>query len=154
MNNKESRSGPRLLEAYERNDFSKPRDLHFPIRKRWLNLFTWQIWLFLSACLLQSFSPPCDWRVLFSPQPWTSPQAPLSMGFSRQEYCSGLSFPSPGDLPDPGIEAPSPESPYCRWIIYPLSHLKVWKSLSCVWLFATPGTIQSTEFSRPEYWSR
>ncbi|ELR48430.1 hypothetical protein M91_18432, partial [Bos mutus] len=28
----------------------------------------------------------------------------LSMGFSRQEYCSGLPFPSPGDLPDPGIE--------------------------------------------------
>ena len=31
-------------------------------------------------------------------------QAPLSMGFSRQEYCSGLSCPSPGDLPDPGVE--------------------------------------------------
>ena len=31
-------------------------------------------------------------------------QAPLSMGFSRQEYWSGLPFPSPGDLPDPGIE--------------------------------------------------
>ena len=37
-----------------------------------------------------------------------SPQAPLSMGFSRQEYWSGLSFPSPGDLPNPGME---PESP-------------------------------------------
>ena len=35
-------------------------------------------------------------------------QAPLSMGFSRQEYWSGLPFPSPGDLPDPGIEAGSP----------------------------------------------
>ena len=31
-------------------------------------------------------------------------QAPLSMGFSRQEHWSGLPFPSPGDLPDPGIE--------------------------------------------------
>ena len=31
-------------------------------------------------------------------------QAPLSMGFSRQEYWSGLPFPSPGGLPDPGIE--------------------------------------------------
>ena len=31
-------------------------------------------------------------------------QAPLSMGFSRQEYWSGLPFPSPGELPDPGIE--------------------------------------------------
>ena len=37
--------------------------------------------------------------------PWTvAHQAPLSMGFSRQEYCSGLLFPSPGDLPDPRIE--------------------------------------------------
>ena len=35
-------------------------------------------------------------------------QAPPSMGFSRQEYWSGLPFPSPGDLPDPGIEPRSP----------------------------------------------
>ena len=35
-------------------------------------------------------------------------QAPLSMGFSRPEYWSGLPFPSPGDLPDPGIEPGSP----------------------------------------------
>ena len=41
--------------------------------------------------------------------PWTvAHQAPLSMGFSRQEYWSGLPFPSPGDLPDPGIEPRSP----------------------------------------------
>ena len=37
--------------------------------------------------------------------PWTvAHQAPPSMGFSRQEYWSGLPFPSPGDLPNPGIE--------------------------------------------------
>ena len=37
--------------------------------------------------------------------PWTvAYQAPLSMGFSRQQYWSGLPFPSPGDLPNPGIE--------------------------------------------------
>ena len=37
--------------------------------------------------------------------PWTvAHQAPPSSGFSRQEYWSGLSFPSPGDLPDPGID--------------------------------------------------
>ena len=35
-------------------------------------------------------------------------QAPLSIGFSRQEYWSGLSFPPPGDLPDPGVEPRSP----------------------------------------------
>ena len=37
-------------------------------------------------------------------------QAPLSMGFSRQEYCSRLLFPPPGDFPSPGIEPTSPES--------------------------------------------
>ena len=43
--------------------------------------------------------------------PWTvAHQAPLSMGFSRQEYWSGLPFPSPGDLPDPGIEPGSSAS--------------------------------------------
>ena len=43
--------------------------------------------------------------------PWTiDRQAPLSMGFPRQEYWSGLSFPSPGDLPNPGIKPESPES--------------------------------------------
>ena len=35
-------------------------------------------------------------------------QAPLSMGFLRQEEWNGLSFPSPGDLPDPGIKPGSP----------------------------------------------
>jgi len=40
---------------------------------------------------------------------WTEAyQAPPSMGFSRQEYWSGLPFPSPGDLPDQGIEPRSP----------------------------------------------
>ena len=41
--------------------------------------------------------------------PWTAAhQVPLSMGFSRQEYWSGLPFPSPGDLPHPGIKPGSP----------------------------------------------
>ena len=43
---------------------------------------------------------------------WTvAHQAPLSMGFSRQEYWSGLPFPLPGDLPDPGIQPVFPVSP-------------------------------------------
>ena len=41
--------------------------------------------------------------------PWTAAhQAPLSMRFSRQGYWSGLPFPSPGDIPNPGIEPGSP----------------------------------------------
>ena len=48
-------------------------------------------------------------RVQLFATPWTvACQAPLSMGFSRQEYWSGLSFPSPVDLADPGIEPMSP----------------------------------------------
>ena len=44
--------------------------------------------------------------------PWTvAPQAPLSMKFFRQEYWSGLPFPSPGDLPDPGTEPMAAASP-------------------------------------------
>ena len=48
-------------------------------------------------------------RVQLFATPWTvAYQAPPSMEFSRQEYWRGLSFPSPGDLPDSGIEPVSP----------------------------------------------
>ena len=48
-------------------------------------------------------------RVRLCATPWTvACQAPLFMGFSRQEYWSGLPFPSPGDLPNPGIKPGSP----------------------------------------------
>ena len=84
--------------------------------------------------------------------PWTvAHQAPLSKGFSKQEYWSGLPFPSPGDLPNPGIEPGSP--------VLQLDFFTIWATreaikglylfilvlssvqlLSCVWLFATPWT--------------
>ena len=48
-------------------------------------------------------------RVRLFAAPWTvAYKAPPSVGFSRQECWSGLPFPSPGDLPDPGIEPGSP----------------------------------------------
>ena len=48
-------------------------------------------------------------RVRLFAIPWTvAYQAPQSMGFSRQESWSGLPFPSPGNLPDPGVEPRSP----------------------------------------------
>ena len=51
---------------------------------------------------------------------WTvAHQAPLSMGFSRQEYWSGLPFPSPGIFPTQGY---NPGLPHCRQTLYPLSH--------------------------------
>ena len=54
-------------------------------------------------------------RVRLFVTPWTvAYQAPPPMGFSRQEYWSGLPFPSPGDLPNPGIE---PGLPHCRQML-------------------------------------
>ena len=60
--------------------------------------------LLLLLLLLSHFS-----RVQFFVTLWTvNHQTPLSMGFSRQEYWSGLPFSSPGDLPNPGIKPGSP----------------------------------------------
>ena len=59
------------------------------------------------ACTLRLFSHVCLLVTL-----WTvAHQAPLSMGFSRQEYWNGLPCPPPGDLLDPGIKSMSPKSP-------------------------------------------
>ena len=58
----------------------------------------------------------CFSHVQLFATPWTvSSQAPLFMEFSRQEYWSGWPFPSPGDLPDPWIEAMSSEAP-ALWV--------------------------------------
>ena len=55
---------------------------------------------------------------------WTvAYQAPLSIGLSGQEYWTGLPFPPPGDLPDPGIETASPVAPALAGDFLPLSHL-------------------------------
>ena len=55
--------------------------------------------------------------------PWTvAHQAPLSMGFSRQEYYSRLSCPPPGDLANPGIEPASPVTPALQADSLLLSH--------------------------------
>ena len=59
-------------------------------------------------------------RVRLFETPWTAAhQAPLSMRFSRQGYWSGLPFPSPGDLPNPGIK---PRSPALQADSLPLSY--------------------------------
>ena len=64
--------------------WTQPSDFHFHVKVK-------------SLSRVQLFATP--WTVAY--------QAPLSMGFSRQEYWSGLPFPSPGDLPDPGIIKPT-----------------------------------------------
>ena len=64
-----------------------------------LSSISWTRWKWSEVA--QSCLTLCDsWTVAH--------QTPPSMGFSRQEYWSGLPFPSPGDLPDPGIEPRSP----------------------------------------------
>ena len=67
--------------------------------------------------------------------PFVAHQAPLSMGFPRQEYWNGLLFPPPGDIPDPGIEPTSPVSPSLQADSLPtelhwkLHHSTVWPKL-------------------------
>ena len=62
------------------------------------------VYIICVLCVLSCFS-----HVRLFATPWTVVhQAPLSMGFSRQEHWSGLPCPPPGDLPDPGTEPASP----------------------------------------------
>ena len=98
---------------------------------------------------------------------WTAAcQAPLSIEFSRQEYWSGLPFPPPGDLSDPGIEHVSPVAPALQTFfttepvgkpLVPLLLLLL-SHFSHVRLCATPETAAhqappSLGFSRQEHWS-
>ena len=70
----------------------------------------WGIWLpdlilYVLYSYTQTWMLSCSVMSDSFVTPWTAAcQVPLSMGFSRQGFWSGLSFPSPGDLPDPGIE--------------------------------------------------
>ena len=69
--------------------------------------------------------------------PWTlAYQASQSVGFSRQQYWSGLPFPSPGDLPDPGSNS---GLPHCGQTLYPLSHQGSPKMSRKICLIPFPG---------------
>ena len=67
-----------------------------------------------ARCCVQLFATP--WTIAVH-------QAPLSTGFSRQEYWSGLPFSSLGGLPDPGTEPTSPASLALQVVSLPLSYL-------------------------------
>ena len=78
-----------------------------PRKKRDYNLYPMYLFIYLFIKSSVSCSVVSD-----SATPWTvAHQAPLSMGFSRQEYWSGLLFPSPGDLSNPRVEPGSLASP-------------------------------------------
>ena len=69
-------------------------------------------------------------RVWLIETPWTvAYQVPLSMGFYRQEYWSGLPCSPPGDLPNPGIEPASPESPALSGRFF--YHWATWEAQVC-----------------------
>ena len=102
-------------------------------------------------------------RVRFFATPWTvAHQAPLSMRFSRQEYWSGLPFPPPEDLPDPGTKPESPaltgkffttEPPGKPLLTGTPSNLKhspfsFLTSVLCHMLTEQPGGLQSTGSQR------
>ena len=80
--------------------------------------------------------------------PWTiAYQASPSMGFSRQEYWSGLPFPSPGDIPDPGIK---PRAPKLQADAYPLSHQgspKTWYIYTIIQPLNTYSAIKKNEIA-------
>ena len=91
-----------------------------------------------------------------SATPWTvTHQAPLSMGFPRQEYWNGLPLPSPGYHPEPGIK---PRSPALRADSLLSAAAAAAKSLQSCPTLATPWTVThqaplSMGFFRQEYWS-
>ena len=90
-----------------------PVQLYSKDWKRWCECFNFFFFVMISLKVkllsrVQLFA--VSWTVAY--------QASPSMEFSRQGYWSGLPFPSPGDLPDPGIE---PCLPHCRQMLYHLS---------------------------------
>ena len=88
-------------------DFS---DCNVSLNNMYLTFLHVTLWLnssFPFVCMPSPFSHVCFFATLYT----VAHQAPLSMGFSKQEYWSGLPFPSPGDLPDPGMEPTSLMSP-------------------------------------------
>ena len=85
--------------------------------------------------------------------PWNvAHQVPLSMGFSRQEYCIGLPFPSPGHFLTQDL---NPGLLHCRQILYREEfQFSSVQSLSCVRLFATPwATAHQASLSITNSWS-
>ena len=82
-----------------------------------LSLQWYQLWI-VHASMLSHFS-----HVQLFVTPWiVAHEAPLSTGFSRQEYWNGLPFPSPGDLPNAGIEPTPSEAPALQAGSLPLNH--------------------------------
>ena len=97
----------------------------------------------MHAKLLQLCPTLCD--------PWIiAHQDPLSMGFSKQEYWSGLPCPPPGDLPDPGTEPASPRSPVFAGRLFIRS--ATWETLEAAWTPANPSPTRKEDNYRGRDW--
>ena len=116
--------------------------------------WTWYLQC-LPACLLSYFS-----RVWLFATLWTiAHQSPLSMGFSRQEYWSGLPHPAPGDFPNPGIEPLSPallagslpSEPWGKPRISPILEPKIGYR-NMISLACPPHSVLSTMLGCTYYW--
>ena len=106
-----------------------------------------QTWC-VRACVLSPFS--CV--RLFAPL-WTlARQVPLSVGFSRQEYCSGLPCPCPGDLPNPGTEPMSLSLLHWQVGSFPLAPPgKPQRPACCVGWGLNPGLLLRRQLCSPLY---
>ena len=105
--------------------------------------------------------------------PWAAAhQAPLCVGFPRQEYWSGLPFPTPGDLPNPGIEPTSltlagrfftiepPGKPMCVWCmqvcgcVCACARLCVYLAMLCaLWDLGFPNRATAVRAQGPNHWA-
>ena len=95
-----------VIDIYKKKKKLAPNVSSADLKKPWLSIaITFLYWsMCMCAKFLKSCPTLCDlWTVAH--------QAPLSMGFSRQEHWSGLPCLPPGDLPNPGTEPSSPASP-------------------------------------------
>ena len=126
-----------------------PQPLSHPSPLASTNLLSVSMILFhVCACMLNHV-----WLFVI---PWSvAHQAPLSMGFLRQEYWSGLPFPSPGGFPDPGIEPASLASPAVAGVFFTtvppqvhlchiLDSLYKWYHMIFVFVFLTSHSISSS----------
>ena len=109
-----------VVNIYNRIVLSRKKELKMPFAATLMDL---------EIIILSRVSQPCMCAQSFScvrlfATPWTvACQPPLSTGFSRQEYWSGLPFPPPGDLPEPRIKLMCPAYPALGVHSLPLSHL-------------------------------
>ena len=98
-------------------------------------------------CVLSCFS-----HVQLFATPWTVAHlAPLSVGFSRQEHWSGLLYPSPGDLPHPGIK---PRFPALQQILYHLGHQRISSVQFSHRVVSDSLQPHESQYARPPYWRR